>query len=199
MSTLRCFLLYGMLLWLNQFLSALYSPIFKNSFNRSDIRLDSLKEKVAPNIVIKMYTKCYLTSIHQMNLVMTFSLGQRACHLNSSRNGRLAVQMVCGYIVNTYSLLFPCMSPCTVWNVNGETFRWPHILIRPQVTICSLVTASLNTKQTKNTKKEPHQFWLLQRRKIISCEIGFFHGHNVTDIAISYNLLAKTNVQICSR
>ncbi len=47
-----------MLLWLNQFLSALYSPIFWDIFNRSDIRLDSLERKVAP----KWSLKC--TQIH---------------------------------------------------------------------------------------------------------------------------------------
>ncbi len=57
----------GILLWLTHFLSARYSPIFC-IFNRTDIRLDSPERKVAPKIVIKIYTKLYmyLTPIHQM-------------------------------------------------------------------------------------------------------------------------------------
>ncbi len=51
-STLRCVLLYRMLLWLNQFLSALYSSIFYNIFNISDIRMNSPERKVAPKFVI---------------------------------------------------------------------------------------------------------------------------------------------------
>ncbi len=49
-----------------QFLSALYSLKFYNIFNRTDIRLDSPESKMAPNIVSKMYTKLYLTSIHRL-------------------------------------------------------------------------------------------------------------------------------------
>ncbi len=60
-STLRYILPYRKLLWLYQFLSTFYSPIFLNIFNRSDIRLDSLERYVAPKIVIEMYTKVYLT------------------------------------------------------------------------------------------------------------------------------------------
>ncbi len=54
-----------MLLWLNQFLSALYSPIFYNIFNRTDIRLDLPERNVAPKIVSKMYTKLYI--IHSVD------------------------------------------------------------------------------------------------------------------------------------
>ncbi len=55
-----------MFIWLNQFLSVLNSPIFYEMFNGSDIRVDSPERKVASQIVIKMYTKLYLISIHQM-------------------------------------------------------------------------------------------------------------------------------------
>ncbi len=51
-----------MLSCLKQFLSALYSPIFYNIFNRTDIRLDSPERKMTPEIVSKMYIKLYLTS-----------------------------------------------------------------------------------------------------------------------------------------
>ncbi len=56
----ECF--YGQLI---QFLSALYSHLYQNIFNRSDFRLDSPERKMTPKIVIKMYTKWYLASIHQ--------------------------------------------------------------------------------------------------------------------------------------
>ncbi len=65
-STQRFVLRYQMLLWLNHFISILYSLIFSNIFNISNIRLDFPERKVVPKRFIKMYTKLYLTPIHQM-------------------------------------------------------------------------------------------------------------------------------------
>ncbi len=50
-----------MLLWSNQFVSDLYSFIFWNIFNRSEIRLDSPEIKMAPKFVSNMYIKLYVT------------------------------------------------------------------------------------------------------------------------------------------